>query len=90
MNPLSRRTFTADDLAPGRTYCVRAAFTDYDGVLHPPGECWRFIEKYFLPYEDGLSLKVERSGQQLWIRLQWRAETQAPVIDHFSDFVDEK
>jgi hypothetical protein len=86
--PFQKRPFTASDLLPGRAYRVTAAFTDYDGILHPAGESWRFIEKHFLPAEDGLTLIVETGGQQGWIRLQWRQETQGALIDHFSDFVE--
>jgi hypothetical protein len=74
---------------PGQTYRVIKAFTDYDGTVHPAGESWRFVKKSFLPYEDGLSLFVERNEQGVLIRLQWRAESQGEVIDNFSDFVEE-
>ncbi|MEW6401359.1 MAG: DUF3601 domain-containing protein [Chloroflexota bacterium] len=83
------RKFTAADLVPGQTYRVLAAFKDYDGMLHPIGETWRFVQKNFLPYEDGLTLFVERDGQHVSIRLQWRDEAQGQIIDNFSDFVSE-
>jgi hypothetical protein len=86
---LPKRKFTATDLVPGQIYRVIIAFKDYDGVLHPIGEYWRFIKKNFLPYEDGLTLIIERDGQEISFRLQWRAETQSQVIDNFSDFVTE-
>ncbi len=86
---LPKRKFTATDLVPGQIYRVIIAFTDYDGVLHPIGEYWRFIKKNFLPYEDGLTLFIERDGQEISFRLQWRTETQSQVIDNFSDFVAE-
>ncbi len=79
--------FTASNLAPGQTYRVTTTFKDYDGVIHPVGEYWRFIKKNFIPYEDGLTLFIERDGQEISFRLQWRAETQGQVIDNFSDFV---
>jgi hypothetical protein len=79
---------TASNLAPGSIYQVKRPFTDYDGVLHPVGETWRFLEKGFLPAEDGLTLHVEQDGQQWFIRLQWRKETQAEIIEHFSDYVE--
>lgn len=88
MSP-SRRKFTAAELVPGQAYRVLQAFTDYDRVTHPVGETWRFIEKSFLPYEDGLSLFIERNQQKTSFRLQWRAESQAQIIDNFSDFVTE-
>jgi len=86
---LSKRKFTASDLMPGKTYRVISAFKDYDGTLHPVGENWRFVEKNFLPYEDGLSLFIEKNGEYASFRLQWRAETQGQIIDDFSDFVEE-
>ena len=84
-----KRKYTAADLVPGRIYHVIAAFEDYDGILHPVGERWRFLEKNFLPYEDGLTLSLESNGQKMQIRLQWREETQAQIIDDFSNFVVE-
>ena len=86
---IPERKFTAADLVVGRTYRVIAAFEDYDGIVHPIGECWRFLEKSFLPYDDGLSLFVEREGRKVQLRLQWRAETQGHIIDGFSDLVEE-
>jgi hypothetical protein len=86
---LSERKYTAADLMAGKTYRVVIAFKDYDGLIHPAGESWRFIRKSFLPYEDGLSLFVERNAQQESYRLQWREETQGQIIDYFSDFVEE-
>ncbi len=86
---LNKRKFTAADLVSGQTYRVIAPFTDYDGIIHPVGESWRFVKKNFLPYEDGLSLFIERNGQNVSFRLQWREETQGELIDNFSDFVEE-
>ncbi len=84
-----RKKFTAADLVPGQTYRVITIFKDYDGTVHPIGECWRFMGKNFLPYDDGLSLLVERDGQNVTFRLQWRAEAQGQIIDSFSDFVED-
>jgi hypothetical protein len=81
--------FIATDLVPGLTYRVTVPFKDYDGVNHPAGETWRFIKKNFLPYEDGLTLFIERDGQETSFRLQWRLESQGHVIDNFSDFAAE-
>lgn len=58
-------------------------------MIHAVGESWRFVGKDFLPYEDGLSLHVESNGQNVTLRLQWRAETQGEIINNFSDFVEE-
>ncbi len=70
MEPMStsKRKFTASELLPGQTYRVIAPFKDYDGIVHPIGESWRFVKKSFLPYEDGLSLFVEKDGQNLMVR----------------------
>ena len=87
--PDSQGKFTAADLIPGRTYRVIAGFKDYDGIIHSAGETWKFLEKNFLPYEDGLSLFVEMDGQRCQLRLQWRDETQGRIIDGFSGFVEE-
>ena len=84
-----KRKFTAVDLVPGQTYHVVKEFIDYDGIPHPVGERWRFVGKDFLPYEDGLTLFVEKNGRTVPFRLQWRAETQGQIIDQFSDFVEE-
>jgi len=86
---LPKRKFTAADLSPGKKYRVVAAFVDYDGIPHHIGESWRFLAKNFLPYEDGLTLHVERDGRRVPFRLQWLAETQGHIIDHFSDLVEE-
>jgi hypothetical protein len=86
---MPKRKFTAADLIPGKSYRVVVAFADYGGGVHPAGECWCFIRQDFLPYEDGLTLFLERNGREVTLRLQWRAETQAEIIDSFSDFVEE-
>jgi hypothetical protein len=86
---LPKRKFTAAELIPGQTYRVIKAFKDFDQITHSVGETWRFKEKNFLPYDDGLSLFVERDGQRTQYRLQWREDAQGQVIDAFSDFVEE-
>lgn len=85
-----QRKFTAVDLIPGKTYQVVKSFQDYDGFSHPVGERWRYIDKSFLPYEDGLTLKIELEGQLTGLRLQWRDDAQGPIIDNFSDYVEEE
>ena len=85
----SQRKFTAADLIKGKSYKVIKTFEDYDGITHAVGESWRFVGKDFLPYEDGLSLHIERNRQNVTLRLQWREETQGELIDNFSDFVEE-
>ena len=80
-------SFLASNLIPGRVYKVKTAFTDYDGILHPVGETWRFVSKSFQPHDDGLALSIEQAGRQTTLRLQWLPQTQAGLIEHFSDFV---
>ncbi|MFN8381674.1 MAG: DUF3601 domain-containing protein [Anaerolineales bacterium] len=82
--------FTASDLIPGKTYSVIKEFTDYYGNLHLIGESWQFMEKHFLPYDDGLTLRGQRDGQDIWVYLQWRKETQGEIIDNFHMYVEEK
>ena len=84
-----KRKFTGVDLVPGQTYRVVTPFEDYDGINHLVGETWRFVEKNFVPYDDGLTLSVERDGKATPIRLQWRDEAQGEIIDNFSDYVEE-
>jgi hypothetical protein len=81
--------FTAADLTPGKKYCVITEFTDYYGNIHTTGECWEFVEKHFLPQEDGLTLHCKKNGQDFWIYLQWREGTQGMVIDNFHCYVQE-
>jgi len=83
------RVFDATKLIQGKTYRVITEFTDYDGQVHKVGERWRFLSHNFLPYEDGLTLSIERAGKSSTIRLQWRAEAQASIIDRFSNYVRE-
>jgi len=85
----SKRKYTAVELVPGTIYAVTTAFTDYDGIMHPVGETWRFLAKNFLPYEDGLTLQIEMKGRTIFLRLQWRDESQGQIIDEFSNYVEE-
>jgi hypothetical protein len=82
--------FTAFELWPQARYRVIAPFVDFDNVTHEIGERWTFLNKAFLPYEDGLSLFVERNGEQQHIRLQCRDDAQAHIVHAFSDFVVEE
>lgn len=86
---MAKQKPTAADLEPGKNYRVISTFMDYDGIVHPIGESWRFVKKSFLPYEDGLTLFVEKDGQEVWIRLQWRPETQEQLIDNFYEYVEQ-
>jgi hypothetical protein len=86
---LTHRKFSASGLSPGQSYRVIGAFKDYDGIIHPVGEYWRFVRKSFLPYEDGLTLFIETDGQARSFRLQWRTGSQGQIIDNFSDLVVE-
>ena|SRR5437868_15549593 len=80
------------NLRVGRSYRVVKAFRDYDGNLHESGEVWTYRGHSFLPYEDGLTLFIDRSGQTVQpsvVRLQWRPESQADVIDHLPAYLEE-
>ncbi len=69
-------------------YKVIKEFIDYDKQLHPIGETWIYKGTAFLPYEDGLSLFVNKNDSLIMYRLQWRKEEQADIIDNFKDFVE--
>jgi hypothetical protein len=75
-------------LAVGKRYRVTKEFVDFDGDLHPSGESWTFLGQNFLPYDDGLSLFVSLDGEREWhIRMQWRPEAQAAIIDDLESHV---
>jgi hypothetical protein len=86
--PSSAPRFSAFELRPQAVYRVVAPFGDYDGKVHGIGECWKFLRKDFLPYEDGLSLFVEHEGREVQIRLQCSAEAQGHIVQTFSEFVE--
>ena len=69
-------------LTAGLRYRVVKEFADFDRDRHPIGEEWVFLGYAFSPYEDGMSFFVSLDGTQEWqIRLQWRREQQAAVLD---------
>lgn len=75
-------------LIAGRRYAVRSDFVDFDGDTHRSGETWKFLGANFLPFDDGQSLFVSLDGMREWhIRLQWRAEQQAHVLDNLDYFI---
>jgi hypothetical protein len=77
-------------LEPGRRYRVIKQFIDYDKVVHPAGEEWIFLGHSFLPYEDGMSFFVSLDGVQEWhIRLQWRPDEQAEILDNLASYLAE-
>ena len=86
---MPKKTFAGSELVAGRTYRVTTAFEDYDGGLHEVGETWRYVAHNFVPYDDGLTLYVERDGRERSLRLQWRPETQGHIVSVFSDYVEE-
>lgn len=68
---------------------VVVEFADYDGDIHRAGESWTFLGANVLPNEDGQSLFVSCDDEREWhIRLQWRDEKQAEVLDHFERYVE--
>ena len=83
----ANRHFTASELVQGQLYEVILPFVDFDGAVHPTGERWRYLAKTFLPYEDGLTLLIERDGVNTSIRLRWSEDAQGEIVDHFSEYV---
>jgi hypothetical protein len=73
-------------LKTGDTYCVAKAFRDYDLEYHAEGEEWLFIGSNFVPYDDGLSLFASINGVERQVRLQWREEEQADIIDNLETY----
>ena len=78
----------SEQFVRGERYSVVRLFTDYDQSRHAPGEMWTFLGSSFQPYDDGMSWFVSLDGRQEWqIRLLWRPEAQAPVLDRPSDYL---
>ncbi len=71
-------------MEPGRAYEVVHAFTDYDGRERVVGERWVFRGYNFLPHEDGLTLHTDPGPG---VRLQWRPESRASIIDNLADHI---
>lgn len=75
-------------LQVGQRYRVIHEFEDYDRHVHPVGDTWTFLGHSFLPYEDGMSFFVSVDNQQEWlIRLQWRREAQAHILDNLPKYL---
>jgi hypothetical protein len=75
-------------LRVGQRYRVILQFADYDKSIHPVGEEWTFLGHSFLPYEDGMSFFVSLDDVQEWhLRLQWRPEEQAEILDHLDRYL---
>lgn len=75
-------------LRSGCRYYVVTPFFDHDGIGHPVGENWTFKQAAFLPYEDGLTLHVEKKkGVGQVMRLQWRPETEGAIIDALETYL---
>lgn len=74
-------------LLVGKEYMVTNAFTDYDGMVHEPGEIWIYEGTNFMPYDDGLTFYVSKADEKLAYRLQWRKEEQAEIIENFTKYV---
>ena len=73
-------------LVSGRSYRVQKEIVDYDRKVHREGSVYRFVESGFLPYEDGLTLHFIANGRDVYMRLQWREEQKAEIIDHLTDY----
>jgi hypothetical protein len=77
-----------DFLAAGHRYRVCRAFADFDGDTHSVGEEWTFLGASFAPHDDGVSLFVSLDGLREWqIRMQWRPETQAEILDTLATYI---
>lgn len=77
-----------DFLQAGRRYQVVKQFADHDGRVHPAGEAWTFLGCSFVPHDDGMSFVVSFDDRHEWLlRLQWRADEQAEVLDHLADYL---
>lgn len=74
-------------LKAGGVYRVAKDFRDYDHELHAAGEEWIFIGSNFVPYDDGLSLFASIDGVDQQVRLQWRSEEQAEIIDNLETYL---
>jgi hypothetical protein len=74
-------------LKAGSVYQVVKDFRDYDKEPHTAGETWIFIGSNFVPYDDGLSLFASIDGVDQQIRLQWRPEEQAEIIDNLEAYL---
>ena len=86
---MSRKAFSAFELKANRTYHIIAPFRDFDGVVHPIGERWRYESRNYFPYDAGLSLNIESESGLRSIRLQDYPEAQRDIINSFSDYVAE-
>ncbi|MEP6764822.1 MAG: DUF3601 domain-containing protein [Gemmatimonadaceae bacterium] len=75
-------------LQPGNRYRVIRAFADYDKSVHAVGEEWTFRGQNFVPYDDGMSWFVSHDGvNDRQIRLQWRREEQADILDDLPGYL---
>jgi hypothetical protein len=70
---------------------VTAGLEDALYDLHEPGDVWIYRGHSFLPYEDGLTLWIEPTGQKTHssIHLQWRPESQADIVDRLQEYIEE-
>lgn len=71
-------------MVAGREYMIVKSFRDFDGAERSAGERWVFKGYDFLPYDDGLTLFTDPGPN---VRLQWRRESQADIIDNLGDYI---
>lgn len=76
-------TATIYDLVPGNRYRVVQSFVDFYGNSFQQGELLRFKERFFTPYHDGHTVVFEERSLYL------QQETNAPILDNFSDYLAE-
>lgn len=78
-----------EPLRRGWRYRVVRAFTDEQGIIHPPGEEWIYRGYSYLPYDAGLTLFVKLSGDDgFWgIRLCGLDPDQRDVMDRTEKYL---
>jgi hypothetical protein len=75
-------------LDPGTRYQVVVPFTDYDGVLHPPGETWTYLGHNYHRFDNGLSLFVSLDGVHQWHIRMWNdPDGQQAILDALDTYL---
>jgi len=86
---MSGAAFSAFELKENQMYRVIKSFKDFDGLVHPVGERWRYESRNYFPYDAGMSLNIEGDNGLRSIRLQDYPEAQGGIISSFSEYVTE-
>lgn len=69
-------------------YRIVRPFFDFDSVMHPVGETWRFVGSNYSAYDDGLSLFVQTDEGEWHIRLQIYPDQQEKLWNEFDQYVE--